>query len=54
MMEWPERIEPWLPADRFWIALDYQSETRRALRFTASGDRSVALLKAFKQSAFGV
>ena len=54
MIEWPERIEPWLPADRLWIAFDYQSETRRGLRFTASGDRSLELLNDFKQSAFGV
>lgn len=54
MIEWPERIEPWLPEDRLWIALDYASETRRSMRFTASGDRSVDLFEAFKHSAFGV
>ncbi len=54
MVEWPERIQPWLPSDRLWITLDYLSETRRGLRFMASGDRSAALLEDFKQSAFGV
>jgi len=54
MVEWPERIQSWLPADRLWITLDYLSETRRALRFSAAGDRSAELLAAFKQSAFGV
>ena len=54
MVEWPERIDPWLPADRLWITLDYQSETRRMMRFTAAGERSAELLQAFKQSAFGV
>lgn len=54
MVEWPDRIAPWLPTDRFWIELDYLSETRRALRFIASGERSEALFEAFKKSAFGV
>ncbi len=54
MVEWPERIESWLPSDRLWIALDYLSETRRSLRITASGERSEALFEAFKKSAFGV
>ena len=54
MIEWPERIASWLPEDRLWIALEYLSETRRMLRFTAAGDRSVKLFEAFKRSAFGV
>ncbi|MCP4427539.1 MAG: tRNA (adenosine(37)-N6)-threonylcarbamoyltransferase complex ATPase subunit type 1 TsaE [Chloroflexi bacterium] len=54
MVEWPERIESWLPVDRLWIALNYLSRTRRTLRITASGERSAALLTAFKKSAFGV
>lgn len=53
MVEWPERIAPWLSADRMWIGFTYQSDTRRSLRFSAAGDRSRALLDAFKQSAFG-
>ncbi len=54
MVEWPERITSWLPNDRFWVAIEYINETRRALRFTASGERSAALFDAFKKSAFGV
>lgn len=54
MIEWPERIEPWLPEDRLWIQLRHLNETRRGMRITASGERSEALLKAFKRSAFGV
>lgn len=54
MIEWPERIETWLPAERLWIQLRHLSETRRGLRITASGERSFALLKEFKRSAFGV
>ncbi len=54
MVEWPERIEAILPEDRLWIALSYVSETRRKLRLTAAGERSVELFEAFKKSAFGI
>ena len=54
MIEWPERIETMLPADRLSITLRHINETRRGIRMTAGGDRSLALLKSFRQSAFGV
>ncbi len=54
MIEWAERIEAMLPADRLWIALRYISETRRGVRITPHGDRSLALLKEFRQRAFGI
>ena len=54
MIEWPENITAWLPEDRLWIALTYISQTRRAMRFEAQGERSADLLKEFKKSAFGV
>ncbi len=54
MIEWPERVERWLPEDRLWIQLRHLNETRRGLRITAFGARSENLLKGFKRSAFGV
>lgn len=54
MIEWPERIEAMLPADRLWIALAYDTPTRRRMRFTADGPRATELLEEFKKSAFGV
>lgn len=54
MIEWPERITELLPADRLWIELSHVTETRRKLRFVAEGERSTALLKDFRRSAFGV
>lgn len=54
MIEWPERIESILPADRLWIAMSYDSPTRRRMRFTAEGARPQELLEEFKKSAFGV
>lgn len=54
MIEWAERIDAMLSADRFTVSLTYESETRRSLRFQAKGPRSTRLFEAFKQSAFGV
>ena len=54
MIEWPERIDDYLPADRLWIEMSHVNETRRKLRFIASEGRSTELLKAFRRSAFGV
>ncbi len=54
MIEWPERLVSWLPGDRLEIHLAYLNETRRSLRFSATGQRAAKLLTDFKQSAFGV
>ena len=54
MIEWPERVSTYLMKDRFWVELVYMSQTKRRLRFTASGTRSAQLLNDFKRSAFGV
>ncbi|RMG98183.1 MAG: tRNA (adenosine(37)-N6)-threonylcarbamoyltransferase complex ATPase subunit type 1 TsaE [Chloroflexi bacterium] len=54
MIEWPERIRPLLPEDRLTVEITYLSETRRALRFVASGQHSALLLEQFKRNAFGV
>ena len=54
MIEWPERIRQLLPGDHLWVDMRYVSETRRGLRITARGERPAALLKQFKQNAFGV
>lgn len=54
LIEWPEHIVEMLPEDRLWIALAYDSPTRRRLRFNASGSRSTVLLGDFRKNAFGV
>jgi tRNA threonylcarbamoyladenosine biosynthesis protein TsaE len=53
MVEWPERIPHWLPAEHLVIELTYLNATRRSLHFTAHGTRAEALLREFKQAAFG-
>jgi tRNA threonylcarbamoyladenosine biosynthesis protein TsaE len=54
IIEWPEHITELLPADRLWIALTYDTPTRRRLRFSATGPRSSDLLVDFRKNAFGV
>jgi tRNA threonylcarbamoyladenosine biosynthesis protein TsaE len=53
MVEWPERISAMLSPVQIQITLSYESDTKRQLRFQAEGERPTALLKAFRQSAFG-
>lgn len=54
MIEWAERVQPFLRDDRLDITLRHVSDTRRGLRFHATGPMAKALLAAFRQSAFGV
>ncbi len=54
MIEWPEHIVDLLPADRLWIAMTYDSPTRRRMRINAGGPRSTDLLIDFRKNAFGV
>jgi tRNA threonylcarbamoyladenosine biosynthesis protein TsaE len=54
MIEWPERVLDILPEDRVWIVMSYVSDTRRKLHIKAVGERSQAVLDAFRRSAFGV
>ena len=54
IVEWPEHIIELLPADRLWISLSYDSQTRRRLRLSATGPRSTDLLMDFRKNAFGV
>ncbi len=52
VIEWPERGGEFMPDERLHIRLTYLSETKRTIRFTATGRRYVALLTQFKQEAF--
>ncbi len=54
MIEWPEHILALLPADRLWVAMSYDSPTRRRLRLSAGGPRAKMLLADFRKNAFGV
>lgn len=52
-VEWPERVEAILPAERLWVFLEYETEEHRALRFTAKGKRYEALLDELRQAVYG-
>lgn len=53
MIEWPERLDTFLPAERLLIALTPVEETKRRIRLEALGERPLQLLRHFKQDAFG-
>ena len=55
LLEWPERVETLLPAERLWITFFVlpNEPTRRLLRFEATGTRYLTLIEAFKRRAFG-
>ena len=48
LIEWAERVEPYLSAERLWIRLDYVAEAERLLTITATGARPIALLRELK------
>lgn len=54
MIEWPERVDEFIPPDRFMIYMRYVTEFKRGLRFESTGPRSEQLLNGFKQRAFGI
>jgi len=53
LVEWPERVEPILPAERLWTWLEYESEEHRFMRFAAHGKRYENLLVALRQTIYG-
>ncbi|PWH12203.1 MAG: tRNA (adenosine(37)-N6)-threonylcarbamoyltransferase complex ATPase subunit type 1 TsaE [Anaerolineae bacterium] len=48
LIEWPERIQPVLPAEHLWIHLGYLDDTRRQLTLRATGQRPQQLLRHFQ------
>jgi tRNA threonylcarbamoyladenosine biosynthesis protein TsaE len=53
VLEWPRRVEPLLPEDRLWVDLSWVDDSRRAMRFAASGNAHTRLLSEFRKAAFG-
>ncbi len=50
-VEWPERIEAALPAERLWIDIRDEGNSRRSFTLRASGPRAAALVEALRQIA---
>ena len=53
VIEWAERIESILPAERLWLQLDYIDEEQRQIQFKAQGARYETMLEDLRKSAFG-
>jgi len=53
VLEWPDRLEEFLPADRVRVEMWWIDETRRNLRIESQGARSEEILRAFRKLAFG-
>lgn len=51
LIEWPERMEQALPAERLWVSLEILGAARRGMLLKARGDRHEALLHAFQALA---
>ncbi len=49
LVEWADRVDPVLPAERLNIVLDYSGENERKLRFAPQGARYRALVEELKQ-----
>ena len=54
LIEWAERLESILPAERMWIQLEHVSEEHRQMRCVACGERYDELVAELRQSMFGV
>ena len=54
VVEWPSGAALWLPTDRLEVKLVYVNETKRTLKFYATGDRYIQLMDELKQSAYGL
>lgn len=52
VVEWAERIQSALPAEKLWMEFRHLSESKRSLRITAAGDHYQYLLNELKVNAF--
>ena len=53
LVEWPERIQPILPAEYMWISIEYVAEENRRMLVKATGTRYDDLLADLRQELFG-
>jgi tRNA threonylcarbamoyladenosine biosynthesis protein TsaE len=53
VVEWPERIRAVLPAQNVWVDMSWVADEKRAMVFSANGERYTAMLADFRQKVFG-
>jgi tRNA threonylcarbamoyladenosine biosynthesis protein TsaE len=54
VIEWADRIEAVLPAERLWVALSWVDVEQRDFVITAQGSRHTELLHDFREQVFGI
>ena len=54
VVEWPSSAARWLPEEHLAVRLSYINDTKRTLRFYATGDHYAKLMEDLKQSAYGL
>ena len=54
VIEWADRIEKALPAERLWVTLTWADVNQRDMVFNAAGQRYVSLLQQLRRQVFGV
>jgi tRNA threonylcarbamoyladenosine biosynthesis protein TsaE len=54
VIEWADRIQAALPAERLWITLHHLDTSKRDIVLKATSPRYDELLRQFRRSAFGV
>lgn len=53
VIEWPQGAAAWLPDERLTLRLFHLNETKRTLRFYATGARYTDLMDRFRKEAYG-
>ena len=53
VVEWPTHVAPVLPDDHLWVGLAWVDESRRSMKFAATGAAHLRLLGEFRKAAFG-
>jgi tRNA threonylcarbamoyladenosine biosynthesis protein TsaE len=53
LIEWPERIDGLVPAERLWISLEHVGDEEREMKFKAAGKRYDVLLEIIRHTIVG-
>jgi tRNA threonylcarbamoyladenosine biosynthesis protein TsaE len=53
LIEWPERMDGLVPAERLWVSLEHIDEEERQMKFKATGQRYDNLLEVIRHAAYG-
>jgi len=53
IIEWPERMDGLVPAERLWIKFEHVDDEEREMKFKANGKRYDELLEVVRHGVFG-